>query len=36
MGDIANFPTEVDACRQVAFEFPDVCGPVCNPNECSP
>jgi hypothetical protein len=36
MGDTASFPTEADACRQVAFEFPNACGPVCNPNDCNP
>jgi len=34
--DVANYPTEVDACRQVAaIEFPNVCGPACNPNRCN-
>jgi hypothetical protein len=36
MRDTATFPTEVDACRKIAVEFPNECGPVCNPNTCNP
>jgi hypothetical protein len=35
MKDTTTFPTEVDACREIAFEFPNECGPVCNPNTCN-
>jgi hypothetical protein len=30
-----TFPSEVDACRQVALEFPNACGPVCDPDTCN-
>jgi hypothetical protein len=31
----SEYPTEEDACRQVAgVEFPSVCGPGCNPDRC--
>jgi hypothetical protein len=33
-GDIAEYPTEADACRLVAGEFPTICGPACNPDNC--
>jgi hypothetical protein len=36
IGDTANYPTEADACRQVASEFPNACGLVCSPNACNP
>jgi hypothetical protein len=35
MGDTATFLTEVDACRKIALEFPNECGPVCNPDTCN-
>jgi hypothetical protein len=31
----SEYPTEEDACRQVAgVEFPSACGPGCNPDRC--
>jgi hypothetical protein len=35
MEDTVTFPTEADACRQVASEFPNACGPACDPNTCN-
>jgi hypothetical protein len=34
-GETSKYPTQEDACRQVAsVEFPSVCGPGCNPDRC--
>jgi len=30
-----EYPTEQDACRKVAEEYPNMCGPKCDPDSCN-